>query len=174
MFPIKSLFIPHVELYVDAEFIMNLFYENNIATISRVTFENNVSSYKRAYIDIYEWHDSEIAYNFIKRLKNEKTETKLIHSDDDWWVVQINYKKEEFYLNEETTFINYLINNEDLQDDLNAGTEKATSSLSTNQKGRELLAFINGANQRQDIQDWKEIENLIDISLRCFRLEFSY
>lgn len=173
MFPIKSLFIPHIELYVDAEFVMNLFYENHIATISRVTFENNCSSYKRAYVDIYEWHDTEIAYNFIKRLKNEQIETKLIHSDDDWWVVQINYKREEFYLNENNTFINYLINNEDTPEDFNAGAEKVIGYLS-NQKGRELLAFINGANQRQDNQDWKDIENLIDISLRCFRLEFSY
>lgn len=171
---VKSLFIPCVELYVDADFIMNLFYENSIATIRRVTFENYGSPYKRAYIDIYEWHDSEIAYNFIKRLKDEKVETKLIHSDDDWWIVKINFKREEFYLNKDTTFINYLINNEDLQQDQIKETKKEVNEFISNQKGRELLAYLNGANQRQDIQDWKEIEALIDTSLKCFRLEFSY
>ena len=66
---IKSLYIEFIELYVDANYIMNLFYICDIATISRITMHQDKSAYKRAYVEIYEWHDSEVAYNFIKRLK---------------------------------------------------------------------------------------------------------
>lgn len=171
---IKSLFIPFVELYVDANFIMNLFYENNLATISRVTFENNGTPYKKAYVDIYEWHDSEIAYNFIKRLNNEKVETRLIYIDDDWWVVKINFKNESFYLNEETTFVNFLVynENEDVQEQFER--EQEESKIISNKRGLELLSYLSGANQTQDLKDWNEIEMMIDTSLKCFGLEFSY
>lgn len=171
MFLIKSLFIPCVELNVDAYFIMDLFYENCIATVERVTFESYGSNYKRAYVDIYEWHDSEIAYNFIKRLKNETIETKLIHSDDNWWIVKINFKKDTFYLNQNNTFINYLVENNDFELNLN---EYKSEDIISNQKGRELLAYLNGVKQKQDYEDWKEIEDMINISLKCFNLEFSY
>lgn len=186
MCPIKSLFIPCVELNIEAYFIMDLFYENSIATIKRVTFENYGSSYKRAYVDIYEWHDSEIAYNFIQRLKNEKIETKLVHSDDNWWVVKVNYKKESFYLNETSTFENYLVSDVEYEDDkklqiyeeLRVKQEeqygKEGLGFTSNKKGMELLSYLNGADMRQDIQDWKEIEDLINTSLKCFGLEFSY
>lgn len=155
---IESLFIPFVELYVDADYIMDVFYTNSIASVSRVTFENDGSAYKRAYVDIYEWHDSEIAYNFIKRLKEGKIETRLIHSDDDWWNVKINYKKESFYLNEETTFINYLVEGELFEISREAKTQE----------------WDEENDRRQDVEDWKEIENMIDTSLKSFRLEFSY
>lgn len=170
---IKSLYIPFIEIYIDADFIMNLFYENNLATISRVTFENNGTAYKKAYVDIYEWHDSEIAYNFIQRLKNEKIETKLIYTDDDWWVVKINFKKESFYLNEETTFVNFLISTENEDNEEQIKREQEESKIMSNKRGLELLSYLNGANQSQDLKDWKEIENIIDLSLKCFRLEFS-
>lgn len=175
MNPIKSLFIPCVELYVDANFIVNLFYENNIATIKSVTFENNGSPYKMAYVDIYEWHDTEIAYNFIKRLHNRNIETKLIHSDDDWWVVKINFKKEEFYLNQDNTFINYLVLDKEQYQNEDYNKEDYNKDFMGNQKGRELLSYLNQSqDKKQDIQDWNEIENLLDISLKCFRLDFIF
>jgi hypothetical protein len=182
---IKSLFMPFVELYVDADFIMNLFYTSNIATVRRVTFQQDGNPYKKAYVDIYEWHDTEIAYNFIKRLHNPNVETKIIHSDDDWWIVKINQKREEFYYDHYSTHINYLI--EDIhrspqdEDDVNKVPHEEFKS---NQKGMMLLAYIkNNAikeqekaaqiqDKEQDLKDWSEIEMLLDTVFKYQTFEF--
>jgi len=159
---IKSLYIEFVELYVDANFIINLFYTSNIATVSRITFQQDDKPYKRAYVDIYEWHDTENAYNFMKRLQNPNVETKLIHIDDDWWVVKINTKREEFYIHSQnTTIVNYLIQDIDLNQDL--------QDQEIDIQDKNLIK-----DKEQDLQDWREIDNLLNTSLICFRLELSY
>ena len=44
-----------------------------------------------AYIEIASWCDSEVAYNFIRRLKVLEGEARLNHNlNEDWWAVQIN------------------------------------------------------------------------------------
>ena len=156
---IKSLYIEFVELYVDANFIMNLFYVSDIATISRVTLHQDSSPYKRAYVEIHEWHDSETAYNFIKRLRNPDIETKLIHSDDDWWVVKINYKREEFYLDPKFTTYNYLVDERYMAEENDDDSEYKQVIMS------EL-------DNDEDIRNWNEIQNLLDISRVCQNMEF--
>ena len=70
---IKSLFINYVESVYDANYIMDAFYNNNIASVSRVTLlpmkTATGDDYNRAYVGIAHWHDNEMAYNFIQRLK---------------------------------------------------------------------------------------------------------
>lgn len=110
---IKSICIPFVELNYDADYIMDTFYCQSIATVSKVSFvsfHNKYGKYNRVYLDIHEWHPTEVAYNFIKRLKNANCETRIIHDEDDWWQVEIN--TESFQDIEEmsnSTTINYLI-----------------------------------------------------------------
>lgn len=88
---INSLFIPKIDIGVTADSIIDAFYCQNIATISRVT----LVPYKnclRAYLDIHEWHQSEAAHNFVQRLNDKKRETRFVHNDDNWCVVQVNRK----------------------------------------------------------------------------------
>ena len=92
---IKSLFISAIEVSYSADDIMDMFYCQNIATISRITlipYESISGVRNRAYIDIHEWHPTEAAYNFIKRLKDNKYEARIVHSDDNWCVVGVNKK----------------------------------------------------------------------------------
>ena len=92
---IKSLFISAIEVSYTADYIMDVFYCQNIATISRITlvpYESKTGVRNRAYIDIHEWHPTEAAYNFIKRLKDNKSEARFVHSDDNWCVVGVNKK----------------------------------------------------------------------------------
>ena len=92
---IKSLFISAIEVSYSADDIMDMFYCQNIATISRITlipYESISGVRNRAYIDIHEWHPTEAAYNFIKRLKENKYEARIVHSDDNWCVVGVNKK----------------------------------------------------------------------------------
>ena len=111
---IKSLFIASIDASLNAEYIMEVFYCLDIATIKRVTlvpFSTKSGIFKRAYIDIHEWHPTEGAYNFIQRLKDPNREARIVHHIDEWWVVDVNKnptittkkKMEQF------TTINYLV-----------------------------------------------------------------
>jgi len=90
---IKSLFIGAIDANFDAEYIVNAFYCLDIATISRVTlipFYRKSEKFQRAYIDVHEWHPTESAYNLIMRLKDTRREARIVHNDDNWWVVEVN------------------------------------------------------------------------------------
>ncbi len=111
---IKSLFITAIEVSYTAEYIIEMFYCQNIATISRITlvpYESKTGLRNRAYIDIHEWHPTEAAYNFIKRLKENKSEARFVHSDDNWCVVGVNKKPLITNSKKMTKFttINYLV-----------------------------------------------------------------
>ena len=91
MAAISSIYIPHIKKDSNAEFIAYIFERNLIAQVSRVAIEYNKKTKKySAYVGIEYWHDTETAYNFIKRLNNPNKETTLIYRDDDWWTVKIN------------------------------------------------------------------------------------
>ena len=109
---ISRLCIPFVELNCDADYIMDAFYCQSIATVSRVTsvpFHNKYGTYNRVYVDIHEWHPTEVAYNFIQRLKNENCEARIVHNDDDWWPVEVNNSLTPSPINSQSTTINYLV-----------------------------------------------------------------
>lgn len=89
---IKNIYIPFVEKHHTAEFISNVFRKNNIAEVSQVYllpyYDSN--KYNRAFIGIKSWFDTEVAYNFIKKLKSRNLEARIIYQDDNWWTVQAN------------------------------------------------------------------------------------
>lgn len=111
---IKSLFIAAVDVSFSADYIIDAFYCQDIATISRVTLISSpikTGVYNRAYIDVHEWHTTEAAYNFIQRLKDSSREARIVHTDDDWWAVKVN--KNPFMTNNKNldkfTTINHLV-----------------------------------------------------------------
>ena len=90
---VKSVMIKCVESQYTQEYIANVFWRQNIAKVSSITlipYLKNSENYSIAYIAIDEWCASEVAYNFINRLKDTSKEARLVHSVDDWWPVEIN------------------------------------------------------------------------------------
>lgn len=76
-----------------AEYIANIFWSQGIAKVKSIVltpYLYNSSFYQTAYIHIDSWCDSEIAYNFIKRLQDKQKTTRIVHHVDDWWPVKIN------------------------------------------------------------------------------------
>ena len=85
--------IPCVEHQYTAEYIANVFWKQRLAKISSITlipYLKNTTIYNICYIAIEHWCDSEVAYNFIQRLKDTNKETRVIHFRDDWWPVCLN------------------------------------------------------------------------------------
>ena len=94
---ITSIYIPHVENHFNAEYVADVFDRNGIAQVSRIFIEPYDASmktryniYNHVYVQINNWHQTEAAYRFIQRLHNPTTETRIVHSDDNWWLVKIN------------------------------------------------------------------------------------
>lgn len=90
---IKSLMIPYVEGQYTQEYIANVFWSQHIAKVSSITlipYIKNLEICSIAYIAIDEWCDSEVAYNFIYRLKNQDKEVRIVHDDENWWSLQLN------------------------------------------------------------------------------------
>lgn len=91
MSAISSVYIPHIKKDNDAEFIAYIFERNLIAQVSRVAIEYNKKTKKySAFVGIHAWCDTEIAYNFLHRLKNPKKEARIVYRDDEWWLVEVN------------------------------------------------------------------------------------
>lgn len=85
--------IPCVESQYTQEYIANVFWRQDIAKVSSITLIPYIKKseiYSIAYINIAEWCDTEVAFNFIHRLKNEDRECRIIHHNDEWWPVQLN------------------------------------------------------------------------------------
>ena len=106
MSTITSLVIPCVEMQYTAEYIVNVFWNQGIAQVSNVTlipYPTNTEYLQMAYIYIDSWCDTEVAYNFLQRLKDTNKETRLVHSSEDWWPVEANTTN-LFMLNYSTSF----------------------------------------------------------------------
>lgn len=130
MSAIKSIFIPHFEKHYNANYLHDVFNNNKIAKINKIAIEKYNKNdpynryYKKAFIEIDTWYDTEIAYNFVKKLRNPYFETKLSHKHDKWWIVLVNQHlhktscpnkkrsitcfQENIYLEDEKIFDEYL------------------------------------------------------------------
>ena len=86
--------ISNAEGVNNSEYIANAFWSQNIAQVSSIVllpYLKNNKLCQMAYIEIASWCDSEVAYNFIRRLKVLEGEARLNHNlNEDWWAVQIN------------------------------------------------------------------------------------
>ena len=153
---IKSLFINAIDVSFTADDIMDVFYCQDIATISRVTlvpFLRGDGFLNRAYLDIHEWHTTEAAYNFIQRLKDSTREARIVHSDDNWWPVKVN--KNPFITNSEKmakfTTINHLV---------------------AEMSEPECLPWLLYAQHTQEETEWKELEKELSEMLAYQNLEY--
>lgn len=107
MKPITSIYIPFVDKDISAEFIANVIEKNRLAKVKCIAIEpykstyvsivkNGMNQYNRVYISIKSWEDTEAAFNFIQRLRNPNREARLVFSDDDWWLVEVNEVPNKF------------------------------------------------------------------------------
>ena len=87
---IKSLIIHSVSLNCDADKVIEAFYSNDIATISRVSLLHKQTHYS-VLVDIAEWHETEAAYSFVKSLLNyNQTSHDMELVDETSWDIGIN------------------------------------------------------------------------------------
>ena len=187
---IKSLFITCIESEYDADYIMDVFYNSNIASVSRITLlpiKSTCGDYNRAYVDIAHWHDNEMAYNFIQRLKNPNVETHIVHSDDFWWNVKINKKYDITHSKKynEYTSVNYLLEKDENVCDYklvyNMDNIQKPVEVKTNATGAKLLAYImNNVSSKttymnDDELEWFELQKeLNSMSMLLQRQEYEY
>ena len=85
--------ISRIGIQYTAEYIANVFWNQNIAQVSSVTLLPYLfgrSVYQTAYVSIATWCDSEVAYNLIQRLKDNTKKARIIHHIDSSWNVKIN------------------------------------------------------------------------------------
>ena len=88
MAPVQRICIPCVDSAIDVQLIAKTFAKQKIAKVDRTYIKpekNKVS----IIIVIDRWFDTEVAYNFIQRLKDASREARIVYKDDDWWPVYI-------------------------------------------------------------------------------------
>ena len=91
---INSVFIENVGVNATPSSLVKLFAELQVATVKQVTIfpEYNAKQKKLnygAYIEV-DWLDTEIAYNFLKCIKNPMKEARVFYTDTNYWVVKKN------------------------------------------------------------------------------------
>jgi len=105
---IKSLIIHSVSLNCNADKVIEAFYCNDIATISRVSLLHKQTHYS-VLVDIAEWHETEAAYSFVKSLLNyNQTSHDMELVDETSWDIGIN---PEFDLSNEDILVPVVIEN---------------------------------------------------------------
>lgn len=84
--------MPAVDRKYSACDVAMAFHKAGILMANSVSIEKTKRKYNRVYVGIAMWHDTEASYNFIKRLRNNKIETKFIYNNKNelWWSVYIN------------------------------------------------------------------------------------
>lgn len=99
------LIINNIDAKFSASDIAHLFWAQNIAEVERITlmpYLTTIGLQKCAIIYIRHWCDTEVAYNFIQRLKLPEGEARLVYTDDQWWPVQVytldyNINEDHYY-----------------------------------------------------------------------------
>jgi hypothetical protein len=165
---IKSLYIHKVEKHINAEFIAHVFDKNGIAKVSRILLEprKNDSRYNRAFIEIKEWCDSEVAFNFIMRLRDPIREARFVYNQDEWWIVEINRYPHTISTKCEnyrviTVFSDIYSN---IEDDDAISTTAVISSQSDSinyEKTRQLKALIYGFKNVDEMDEAEEFDGYL-------------
>ena len=172
MAPITSIYIPHIEEGITPEYIMDTFYQNELANISRITLIKDIMpskysgiTYSQAFIDIGSWHETEAAYNFIQNLKDFTMETRFTHSFGQWWLVKINPKPwiTSMQLFQDETTVNYFANENVCDTFLDV---RVAFQFATNELGAKLIKSLS------DDQDWLDIEKSLREEKNYQQLEY--
>lgn len=96
---IKTLYIYHVDLIYDVDYIMSTIYDQQLAKVKKVTlvpYKSNIDGqmYYEAYVDIMEWYDTEYVDGFLDLLNcklDPNYDVYLYHYNDEWWPVKPVY-----------------------------------------------------------------------------------
>jgi hypothetical protein len=91
------LYIPCVPADYSMFDLFDLFYTNGIATVSHISYipyyNSSYEIINQVYITVHNWHDTEIAYNFIKAIhaNYDDAHYKLIYNtaDETWFPVSL-------------------------------------------------------------------------------------
>jgi|SaaInlStandDraft_2_1057019.scaffolds.fasta_scaffold105659_2 hypothetical protein len=94
---ITSIVLNNVEAGVKYKYIRNVLKKQQIASAGNIKIINSRKGYNNILIDIKKWHDTEVAYNFIKRIGNPSKEGRFVHSEDNWWAVRVHNRKSDTY-----------------------------------------------------------------------------
>ena len=139
MSSISSICIPFVEKGISAKYIVDVFRENSLAKVSKITMfpykTKKLNKYQYIYVDILEWRDTESAHSFILSLKNQNKETRIMHSEPLWWSVHVNnalfitnFSQFEIYSTDFTKYHADLEAIEELQMDCSSNSDTDYSS----------------------------------------------
>jgi hypothetical protein len=119
-----SLMIPRVfPQWIDEEKIVDIFHQQNIGRVYKVSIIRMPYSKKRgypiyqAYVYFSAWYDNEIAYHFQQRIFGPRAQARVVYDDPWYWVVFENTKNRlsnndkrmirlgyQAYLNEQAIF----------------------------------------------------------------------
>ena len=118
---VKNLYINCVPAEYSMIEFFDLFYTSGIATVSEIYYVPYYNYHgdlcNHAYITIHNWHDTDAAYNFIKKITANpgESEARIIYDNvDELWfpvVVAPLRRRPHGY-----SIINYLIHQESLYD----------------------------------------------------------
>ena len=95
MSPITALHISSVRSEISAGYIARVFDGCDIAKVGPIKFApifkngKRIQEFKRATITINSWHESEVAYMFIKMLNKLESGAKVWYNRDNFWSVKV-------------------------------------------------------------------------------------
>jgi hypothetical protein len=121
MAPINSIFIPYVANHWTPELIASTLYENGIAKASSIQIYNNVvleTSVHSVKIDLFQWMDTEMAYDFIMNLKAVDGYATLYLSDEEFWKTHLPFVNMEKIFDEKPSVTNFSLAFYDLLDEM--------------------------------------------------------
>lgn len=90
MTPVQKICIPCVDNAIDVQIIYKTFANLQIAKIKKIhVIPYNNNNKLSIVIHIDHWYDTEVAYNFIQRLKDPSKEARIMYKNHDelWWPV---------------------------------------------------------------------------------------
>lgn len=120
MAPINSIFIPYVANHWTPELIASTLYENGIIKASSIQIFNNIvleTSVKSVLIDVLEWMDTEMAYDFILNLKGADGYATLYLSDEEFWKTHLPLDMDKIF-EMETSVTDFNLRFYDLLDEM--------------------------------------------------------
>jgi hypothetical protein len=89
---LSSISIANIPIHYNVSELIELFYVYNIATIREITYypvNKKGEVYNNAVLQLHEWHDTEIAYNFIGKLKRNGFARIVYDNDDNYFIVKL-------------------------------------------------------------------------------------
>jgi len=151
MTPIQTLYLPFIQEGIDSDFIMDLFYCKEIATISCIHILPHT---REAFIQIHSWHDTDVAYDFILRLRNSLFGALVYYSEGQAFQVYASMLTNLNDIQIKDTYVNWLLCHDNAVTST-PSTPPSTPSrptYTTNSLGKKILDKL------AYYREWRDIE----------------